>query len=140
MILCADMTLPVEELVRKFFHPAYLVENWHGILDHQLTAPQPNFGPPEKAADDIIILDSDGEEVDLYMPAHNPMRPPNDYTLANYKKKAKRGRPSTRRKRSRGSASAADGAPPHRVGGNVMTQEDQKRQYLKNKEQEFDRL
>ena len=131
---------PKEEIARKFFHPAYLVQNWSGILDHTVTTPQADFGPPQRTADDIIALDINGEPVEeILAHAHNPMLPPLKYTLENYKANAKRGRPRKRRLRSRGSALAADGGAPARRGGNVMTQEDWKRHCLQTQEQELDR-
>ena len=53
------------KLLRIFFHPAYIIDNWTDGMDHQLTAPQPNFGPNKESTEDIIALDSDGEEIDL---------------------------------------------------------------------------
>jgi len=127
------------ELVRTFFHPAYLVENWVEGMGHQLTAPRANFGPPMESANDIVVLDSDGEEVESTpAPARNPMLPPLKYTLQNYKRNARRGRPRIRRFRSRGAASAAGAAAPARVGGTVMTQEDRTRQFLNDDALDFD--
>ena len=107
-----------QELMRTFCHPAYLVENWErGIADANLRCPQAKLGP-ELAAIDIIAIDSDGEEIEQdpsappAQPASQPMLPPEKYTLENYKNNRRRGRPRTRRFRSRGAVSSDGGAAP----------------------------
>ena len=97
-------------LVREYFHPAYQVENCFRSIGQQLIAPQPNFGPSIDTVDDIVVLDSDGEEVDSEAaPAVNSMLSPLKFTLEQQKLNARRGRRRTRRHRSRGAASSADG-------------------------------
>ena len=153
--MCAHMMLVVasqrrelfeatnrRELVRTYFHPAYLVENCIQAVGQHLEAPQAHFGPLGNSVDDIVALDSDGEEVD-FTPAmpQNPMLPPVKYTLDQYKLNARRGRRRTRRYRSSGSATASDGATartPTRVGVDELTAEDQARQFLDNPDLDFD--
>lgn len=102
------------ELVRGYFHPSYLIENCvRAFTDQSLVAPQVNFGPTPPSLTDIVIIDSDGEEVDsepVGSEEANPMRPPFKYTLAHYKQNVRRGRPRTRRFRSSGSASSSSAA------------------------------
>ena len=118
-------------LVRDYFHPAYQVENCILAIGQQLTAPQANFGPFVAAVGDIVVIDSDGEEVNSEAaPAVNPMLPPFKFTMDQYKLNARRGRPRTRRRRSRGAASSADGGAPVRVGVDAPTAEDRARQTL----------
>ena len=118
-------------LVREYFHPAYQVENCIRSIGQQLIAPQPNFGPSIATVDDIVVIDSDGDEVDSEAaPAVNPMLPPLKFTLEQYKLNARRGRRRTRRHRSRGAASSADGGAPVRVGVDAPTADDRARQTL----------
>ena len=128
------------ELVRTYFHPAYLVENCIQAVNQRLEAPQAYFGPARESVDDIIAIDSDGEEVDC-TPAEdqNAMLPPVKYTLQQYKLNARPGRPRKRRFRSSGSATASDGAaPPARTEGDELTAEHKARQFLNNIELDFD--
>lgn len=125
-------------LVREYFHPAYQVENCIRSIGQQLTAPQPNFGPSIATVDDIVVIDSDGEEVasDAAAPPVNPMLPPLTFTLEQYKLNSRRGRPRTRRHRSRGAASSGDSGAPARVGVDAPTADDRARQTLA--EMDFD--
>ena len=109
-------------------------------MGHQLTAPQPNFGPNKESTEDIIALDSDGEEMDLpTTKAHKAMLPPQKYTLECYKKNPQHGRPKLKHIRSRG-ATAADTGVPARVGVAAMTPEDRTRRLLYDDELDFDSI
>eukprot|EP00750_Incisomonas_marina_P003841 INCI13418.4.p1 GENE.INCI13418.4~~INCI13418.4.p1 ORF type:complete len:731 (-),score=85.37 INCI13418.4:161-2284(-) len=109
--MCAHMMLVVanqrrelfeaanrRELVRTYFHPAFLVENCIQAVGQHLEAPKAHFGPLGNSVGDIVPMDSDGEEVDS-TPAipQNPMLPPVKYTLDQYKLNGRRARPRTRR-------------------------------------------
>jgi hypothetical protein len=119
------------ELSESYFHPAYLVKN--GILAFQeqvLNVPQAKFGLEDRPMSDIIIIDSDGEEQESHAADDpNPMLPPFKYTWENYKNIPRRGRPNTRRKRSRGAASSWDGGAPV-VRNAIMAAEDTARLVL----------
>ena len=95
-------------LARATFHPAYLVKNGvKGCSDKKLVPPVINEGPISPPLP--VALDSDGEEVEEDL-TPDQMLPPEKYTLENYKSNARRGRPRTRRYRSRGALCSDGGA------------------------------
>lgn len=92
------------ELAKTFFHPAYLVRNGVEAFDGLvLNVPAAPFGDPDaEAANEIGALDEDGNPIAAVAGAEAPMLPPRKFRLDTYPQNASRGRPSTRRKRSRG--------------------------------------
>ena len=105
-------------LARATFHPAYLVQNGvAGCSGKHLVAPVIDEGPAPPPLPSALGID--GEVVEE--PTSEPMLPPTRYTLENYKSNVRRGRPRTRRYRSRGAESSDRGAPAprrHDGGGN----------------------
>ena len=107
------------KLYQNYFHPAYLVENGVKAFEGQeIRIPQVQFGPQTTPLGDnsyeSVNSESDSEPTESDSePSY--MRAPWKYTLENYKNNPKKRRPATKRKRSRGASSSADGgAPPNR--------------------------
>lgn len=100
------------ELVATFFHPAYLVRNGVAAFDGlQLNVPAARYGDPDaEAANQLRALDEEGNPIAVGASAEAPMLPPRKFRLDTYRQNASRGRPSTRRKRSRGEPSGGGGA------------------------------
>jgi hypothetical protein len=92
------LTTQRKEYLKTFFHPSYLVENLEDAYKDQVVhLPDAPVGPPLPTCDD-----EDEEEEPLLLP-------PLGFRREDYKAKPKRGRPPTKRKRSRG-AVGDDGA------------------------------
>ena len=107
-------TMNRDMLCETYFHPGYLIKRGvEAFKDMEFNIPQAKFGAPDIPDDDIIVIDedgNDGEHRPVSGPTRLPMLPPWKYTLEQYKRNVRRGRPRTRRIRSRGEVGGT-GAP-----------------------------
>ena len=95
-----------EKFFNNFFHPSFLVKNLaSGYEGGDFTMPDHPVGP---ALPVTIHIDSDSDSENIVKEAPLKMLPPISFGLEDYQGKNKRGRPRTKRIRSRG-AKSGDG-------------------------------